>query len=175
MKHIHIKQAGLTKEQYARRVQCFCPIHGTITGPDLYVWTISLPNRKPYFKAQCLACKTERFKKWVGSNMPRAAQLARYHRRREREKLIEAYGGVCLCCGENTFEFLTIDHIDGKGADHRRTFGGRQEYGSRKLHMWLKQNGYPKGNFRLLCYNCNCAIGAHGYCPHEKSQILKGS
>lgn len=27
--------------------------------------------------------------------------------------------------------------------------------------------GYPKDRYRLLCYNCNCAIGARGYCPHK--------
>ena len=26
----------------------------------------------------------------------------------------------CQCCGENHYEFLTIDHINGDGAKHRR-------------------------------------------------------
>jgi len=26
--------------------------------------------------------------------------------------------------------------------------------------------GYPTG-FRVLCHNCNQAIGLYGYCPHK--------
>jgi hypothetical protein len=34
------------------------------------------------------------------------------------------------------------------------------------LYLWLKQNNYPPG-FRVLCMNCNFAIGHSGYCPHN--------
>lgn len=38
---------------------------------------------------------------------------------------------------------------------------------SKNLYRWLKENNYPKDNFRLLCYNCNCAR-RQGKCPHEE-------
>jgi len=103
---------------------------------------------------------------WAKNHLPRLAELARNYRRREREQLIAAYGGECVCCGETSFEFLTIDHTNGDGAAHRKSLGGRESYGSRNFHRWLRENNYPKDGYRLLCYNCNCAIGAYGYCPH---------
>lgn len=77
---------------------------------------------------------------------------------------IETYGGECVCCGENTLEFLTIDHIDGNGAEERHNLnmgGGHQFY------HWLKKQGYPKGNYQVLCFNCNFAKHAYGKCPHQ--------
>jgi hypothetical protein len=70
---------------------------------------------------------------------------------------------VCSCCGESLIEFLTLDHINGDGAQHRRALGipggGYTFYG----HI-VKEN-YPPG-YRVLCYNCNCSLGFIGYCPH---------
>lgn len=68
----------------------------------------------------------------------------------------------CACCGDNHKEFLTIDHINGDGAAHRKLIGR----GGDKLYAWLIRNNFPEG-YRVLCMNCNWAIGIHGYCPHE--------
>ena len=81
-----------------------------------------------------------------------------------RDKAFTAYGGYeCSCCGELHREFLTIDHVGGGGAAHRREIG-RAPYA---LFLWMKRNGYPDG-FRVLCMNCNFSLGIHGYCPHEE-------
>ncbi len=85
-------------------------------------------------------------------------------RRDLRLQVIEAYGARCQCpggCSEEYEEFLAIDHIDGAGAEHRREIG-------QKIYSWLKRNGWPKSNFRLLCHNCNSSMGLYGYCPHER-------
>lgn len=74
-------------------------------------------------------------------------------------------GGKCVCCGETNVEFLTIDHISGGGTLHRKLLG------SKGIYRDVKKQGYPKNKYRVLCFNCNCAIGAWGYCPHKK---LKG-
>ncbi len=29
-----------------------------------------------------------------------------------------------------------------------------------------KKDNYPKNDFRILCWNCNCSRGFSGYCPH---------
>jgi len=68
----------------------------------------------------------------------------------------------CVCCGEKHIEFLSIDHIGG---------GGRQQKLKLKrwginFYRWLRQNNFPKG-YRVLCHNCNQAIGFYGYCPHQ--------
>ena len=67
----------------------------------------------------------------------------------------------CGCCGEGTEQFLTIDHIDGK-----RAMGHGQNMNGNRLRRWLIKNGFPLG-FQVLCYNCNCAKGFYGQCPHQ--------
>lgn len=85
---------------------------------------------------------------------------------KSKAEIIKAYGGVCSCCGEHRPEFMTIDHqIEGDGVHHRKIFRT-----SHKIRLDLKKRGYPKDGYRLLCFNCNCAIGSFGYCPHEKER-----
>jgi len=80
--------------------------------------------------------------------------------RKERNLCIQHYGPDCKCCGESRYEFLAIDHINGGGRKHRKVIGG-------KLARWLVRNGLPEG-FRILCHNCNMALGQYGFCPHTK-------
>jgi len=56
-------------------------------------------------------------------------------------------------------EFLSIDHINGKGSHGREI--------RRRLYQWIKNKGFPDG-FQVLCFNCNLAKSANGACPHEK-------
>jgi hypothetical protein len=84
-------------------------------------------------------------------------------RLRNRWKVLNHYGGdspVCACanCHEKNFEFLTVDHINGDGAEHRRTV--------KHIYTWLIKNRFPFG-FQVLCMNCNLARGVYGYCPHD--------
>jgi hypothetical protein len=83
------------------------------------------------------------------------------NRRRMRLAVFAAYGGKCECCGEDTYEFLTIDHINGGGRRHREEIGGS---GS-SIYSWLRRNNFPAG-FQILCMNCNFAAGKFGGCPH---------
>lgn len=69
----------------------------------------------------------------------------------------------CGCCGENRFEFLTLDHVEGGGNAHRREVGKN----SIMFWRWLKNQGYPPG-YRVLCYNCNLATHFYGVCPHKR-------
>jgi len=86
------------------------------------------------------------------------------YRERRRREVFAHYGTKCACCGEQTIEFLCIDHTNGGGNAHRRYIGvgsGDAFYG------WLVKNSYPPG-FRVLCHNCNSARGHYGKCPHEE-------
>lgn len=83
--------------------------------------------------------------------------------RQLKQEIIDAYGGKCECCGESAFEFMTIDHINGDGAEHRRQIGGK----GRHLYRAIKAEGFPKDRYRLLCLNCNISLGFYGYCPHH--------
>lgn len=82
-----------------------------------------------------------------------------------RAVVFAEYGNKCVCCQESAQEFMTIDHINGRGSHDRKTFGAR-------MYRWLKKNGFPKDNFRLLCMNCNFSYGMRGYCPHQKSLVV---
>lgn len=67
-------------------------------------------------------------------------------------KVFQHYSGehpCCAYCDNDNLVVLTIDHIDNKGAEHRRRLGT----GSR-IYIWLKKHNYPKG-FQVLCHNCN--------------------
>lgn len=69
----------------------------------------------------------------------------------------------CACCGETEVRFLTIDHINGDGSEHRKT--SKCGTGS-VFYRWLKREGMPEG-YQVLCYNCNNARAWHGKCPHQ--------
>lgn len=86
----------------------------------------------------------------------------RDYTRRIRKETLAHYGGKCFCCGEERYEFLGFDHVNGGGTKHRKEIGG----GGTKLVLWLRRNGYPKG-FRVACHNCNQSLGLYGYCPHK--------
>lgn len=69
----------------------------------------------------------------------------------------------CACCAESEPRFLTLDHVNGNGNQHRR------ETNTRGIGMYrlLKKQGYP-GGFQVLCMNCNFAKSAYSICPHKR-------
>lgn len=116
--------------------------------------------------------------RWYQANKERSKESSRakYHKNAPALKIkrvdlkkaaLQAYGGEwCQCCGEKHIEFLTIDHLNGNGAAHRKQMGGS----GNSLYQWLKQHSYPLG-FRVLCLNCNGSLGFNGYCPHERKSL----
>lgn len=94
-------------------------------------------------------------------------------RKRDAEiktEVFNAYGGfMCACCGETEVAFLTIDHVNNDGAEHRRQL--KEESGSSHLYKWLRRNGYPAG-FSVLCMNCNWGRYINGgICPHMSGNL----
>lgn len=90
--------------------------------------------------------------------------------RLEKEMLISAYGGKCEICGDATFEHLTLDHRFGDGATDRK----HRKYAGYLFYQDLRKRGYPKDNYRLLCWNCNCSLGFYKRSPiEEKNKILE--
>ena len=88
------------------------------------------------------------------------------HRQRyaaRRAAVFDHYGHECECCGDRHPEFLTIDHINGDGAKHRKAIG------QNSIYRWLVANEFPPG-FRVLCMNCNWTRGLYGHCPHEEER-----
>ncbi len=94
--------------------------------------------------------------------------IGRASRLKLKIDVFEYYGGcVCKCCGEDEIKFLTLDHTNGGGNNHRKEIGNKGGYA---MYLWVKKNNYPKG-YRVLCMNCNLAIGAYGVCPHTTKTI----
>ena len=91
----------------------------------------------------------------------------RKSRLRKKLRVLAHYGGKCCCCGEHRYEFLAIDHINGGGLKERQKLGLKA---GTTFYTWLEKNNYPAG-YRVLCHNCNSALGYFGYCPHD-SQVV---
>ena len=79
-------------------------------------------------------------------------------------EIFEHYGNKCNCCGESIVEFLTIDHVNNDGAEHKRMLNTKD---SDRVYKDIQRQGYPD-DYQILCYNCNYAKGIHGRCPHQK-------
>ena|SRR3990167_6197051 len=98
-------------------------------------------------------------KEWTKKNNEWLGKM----RRQVRVEAVEAYGGRCVCCGEDQFEFLTFDHKDADGAEHRKDI---------KMYfpIWLKRNNWPD-SIQLMCWNCNCAKNTYDHCPHKTTVV----
>lgn len=110
--------------------------------------------------------RSENHKKWHLENRDLVLQKQREYRSKIKVIVFSHYCQnqiECECCGEKSVEFLSIDHIDGGGTKHRK------QIGRGNLYNWLVKNNFPEG-YRVLCHNCNQAIGMYGKCPHN---ILK--
>ena len=91
--------------------------------------------------------------------------------RRNREEMLEAYGGKCACprCPETNPAFLTLEHINGDGAAHRKAVGRGHAYAD------LRRRGWPKEGYTLLCMNCNFATRGGKTCPHMEADLWVSS
>jgi hypothetical protein len=90
-----------------------------------------------------------------------------YTRRKHLElkrAALAVYGEQCACCGEATFEFLTIDHVNNDGHIHR------SEIKNWNFYEWLRKAGYQtEFQLQTLCFNCNFAKRYNGgTCPHKR-------
>lgn len=106
---------------------------------------------------RCTECRKEYLREYRKLATTRERR-AKAHRKL-RQEVIDGYGGKCQCCGETTYEFLAIDHVDGGGRKEREMLSTAQIV--RKVHNL----NFPK-EYRILCHNCNSAIGWFGKCPH---------
>jgi hypothetical protein len=122
--------------------------------------------------------------KWFQRNKKRLQEKA-HSRKAERQeylrdynlelkkKVINHYSGgtmICECCHEYIIEFLTIEHPNKDGKQHRlNTKAG----GGKNFYLWLIKHNYPNDPpLKVLCYNCNNA-SYHGICPHKIKKEFK--
>jgi hypothetical protein len=123
-----------------------------------------LQYRKDYYQRPEVK---QRIKDWQKKN-PEAVKRYQYNLKLE---VLTHYGSKppkCACCGETEVRFLSIDHINGDGHEHRRKIGGNGSH----LYYWLKKNSYPEG-FQVLCYDCNFSKGQSKvqFCPVHHPEL----
>lgn len=135
------------------------------------------PEKSHYGLGYCFECYTRksylRRKKYFASRYKEKQKEIKEQQKEKRHRykmiVLEYYSGTkipeCKCCREMNLEFLTIDHINGGGNEHRKTMRGQNFY------SYLIKNNFPEG-YRVLCMNCNWCRGKFGYCPHEKLNLI---
>ena len=154
-------------------------VHGYTGGPELWkradglileekkctVCKKLLPNTAEYF------CTDKQKKDERASRCKKChSQMGKDRNQELRHQMIEHYSNGtfgCECCGENHYEFLTLDHIHGDGTPHRNEIGTGPV-----MYKWIINNNFPP-MFRVLCHNCNWCMGIRGYCPHEKEKEVE--
>lgn len=140
---------------------------------------------KVYFRKLCKSC-------WSDARLPyrvqyqldnagslAAAQKLKHERNKEqrntaakrhyyklKEIVFNGYGAKCACCEEDNLGFLTLDHKNDDGADHRRKIGMGHIF-----YRWIIDHNFPS-SIQVLCYNCNAGRYHNGgVCPHETSRL----
>ena len=120
------------------------------------------PKRSFGRKSWCKQCFRIYLSAWMGRHRDRKNQQSRETHAKLRLEVLTYYSPrdvpECTCCGEQTIEFLGIDHVNGGGTQHRKAI--------HNSYRWIKKNNFPEG-FQTLCHNCNHARGMYRYCPHQ--------
>lgn len=83
------------------------------------------------------------------------------YQQRLKAEFVAAYGGCCTCCGEARIEFMSVQHVNGDGKQHRASVHNARVYSD------LRRRGWPKGGITVFCMNCNFATKNGRECPHE--------
>lgn len=132
-----------------------------------YNWTPGFANNGHYICKKCESIRKQKYKKpkivkskktLVQSNLDNRVKNYSI-----KERIVKEYGGKCECCNIDIWQFLTIDHINNDGAEHRLIINKT----GIPFYKWLKKEGFPKSNYRLLCNNCNSSYGHNGFCHHS--------
>lgn len=127
-------------------------------------------RKRQSFDSHCRKCKREIHDRWAEQNRQYLRNRAEAIRRKNRLTALQHYSNgdpACVCCGEQRLPFLALDHIEGGGNKHRKEVGRGGTF-----FVWLARAGYPPG-YRVLCHNCNWAMGVYGRCPHEDERAVK--
>jgi hypothetical protein len=62
---------------------------------------------------KCPTCRKKYNTSYYASNKDILSPKQTKRQQQCRREALAAYGGCCECCGEQRFEFLAIDHING--------------------------------------------------------------
>ena len=111
-------------------------------------------DRKNAYNSWCNDCLNTRARQRHNNNKLQENLSRAYYRDILRIIVLQVYSQNKMCCelcGEDDLDVLTIDHIDGNGAQHRKN---NHLCGGEDMHKWIIDNEFPDG-LRVLCRNCN--------------------
>lgn len=76
-------------------------------------------------------------------------------------EFMRAFDFKCQCCGEDHPAFLTLDHVNNDGGEHRRSINCQQ------IMRQARREKFDRAKWNCLCMNCNFSKGHYGSCPHQ--------
>ena len=126
-------------------------------------WYIRTKNERNLISKQWAKNHPDKVREYTRKNSEKIKKASKKRDKELRYDAIKYYSKnrfECRCCLESNYDFLTIDHVNNNGVEHRK-----QDPKANHLYRWLKNNKYPKG-FQVLCYNCNVSIFRLGKCFH---------
>lgn len=89
----------------------------------------------------------------------------RKHKDKTKARLLDLYGNSCECCGCSIIEFLTLEHRNKNGSNHRKDLGG-------SLQTWKEAiEVVNKDKYTILCMNCNWFQRFGKQCPCRKKEL----
>lgn len=128
------------------------------------------PDRKTQYCKDCINARSKQ--RYQKTRAARKNDNVKYRMSCKREAM-NHYGSVCQCCGEHRLEFLTLDHVNNDGAEHRRNMGFSHSCTGYNFYLWLKQRNWPDLGLQVLCSNCNTAKAWGRQCPHVTERETK--
>jgi hypothetical protein len=104
-------------------------------------------------------------REWRKNNIERARSGESASKKRRTKAMwdiiLNEYGALCSCCGETRRRFLTLEHLNQDGKQHRKNRSH-----ATGVYKDVIDQGFPKDKFAVMCLNCNWAR-RFGPCPHE--------
>jgi len=138
-------------------VKAFPPRHVGENYPGSYCYECNRKRGKKYYKKN-----KKIWVEWAKNNKDKVAESNRRTWDKLRNGLFDAYGGRCTCCKESHREFLNLEHIKKDGQKERKLLRN-----NRTVYRKVRDAGYPKDRYTILCWNCN-VVERHGKtCPHK--------
>lgn len=113
-------------------------------GQEKPIEVFKLAWKNAYRKNQCNSCCSRQV-------------IAKY-----KLDFLKAFDYKCSCCGERQPYFLTLDHVNNDGAEHRRTKA------QVSILAQARREHFDKTKWDCLCMNCNFAKGHYEVCPHKQ-------
>lgn len=122
-----------------------------------------------YHVSRCRKCAVVVSMRWRNKNKERVIKTGIEYRKKLLQRVLDAYGNQCACCGESNELFLTIDHKNDDGYKLRQRNKMSYPITSGNWYSQIIKAGFPD-DLQILCWNCNCGRYRNkGVCPHAHS------